>query len=865
MDLASDHIFWTDANGKFIYANRAACASLEYAADEISSMYVSDISPDFPPNFWPIHWQALKAAGSLFFEARQVTKSGRELLVEVSTNIIACDGIEYSCAIVRDISERKAKEQELREINQQIKTIFDTMQAGIIMVNPEGRITFANQRMAAMFGCTLDELLGSGYPEHVHPDQRNLGDERMRRLIAGEIDHVYNERHYLCADGSDFWGHLSGRRLEDADGNLIALLGVIADITDVKKVQYALQESESRYRNLVNSSFDVIFILDPSGTFRFVSPSWEEHFGYPPSEVVGKPFTPFVHQDDVKPCFDFLQQLLATGKPGTSPPYRVKCADGSWKLFIANGSCFIDAKEEALFHGIARDITEQQHLIDMLKASELKYRNLIDATTDAIFIVDMDGHFIDVNSAAYTRLGYTRDELLAIPLSQLDPPEFAATVPARLQTVREQGVSVFESAHLRQDGSIMPIEVNCRLHEYEGRQVYFSVIRDISERKQTEQLLRASEERFRKIIAQSPISMAVVSMDGTIEYINNCAVDTFGYQPEDIPHMSNWWLLAYPDAAYRDKVIARWMGLMEKAIAENRYIERSEYQVTCKNGALKTMLIFGVLVSDKVFVMFEDITERTLAEEKIQRLNSDLEKMVNERTAELLRSNRDLASFCYAISHELHAPVARLKGLSQALQEVWAENPADAEYCAKRIEVASSELQRVINSVLQLSRLAQSSFVPQSLDLSELVREIADSLVSEAPQRQVEVIIAADITACGDASLVRLCLENLVGNAFKYTSRQPLTRIEFGRDVASGAFFIRDNGIGFDMAHADNLFEPFIRLHREDEFAGSGIGLATVQRIIERHGGKIWADSSSGVGATFYFTLTPFDGERHDP
>jgi signal transduction histidine kinase len=325
-----------------------------------------------------------------------------------------------------------------------------------------------------------------------------------------------------------------------------------------------------------------------------------------------------------------------------------------------------------------------------------------------------------------------------------------------------------------------------------------------------------------------------------------------------------WWQKAYPDPAYRDKVTARWIGLLEQAIAASGYIERQEYQVTCKNGTLKTMLIFGVIITDKVFVMFEDITERKLATDEVHRLNSDLEKLVDERTGDLLRTNRDLSSFCYAISHELRAPVARLKGLSRALQEDWSENPADAKYCARRIEVASSELQSVINSVLQLSRLSQASFVPKPLNLSSIVREIANSLVSENPERRFEVIIAEAVTASGDPSLVRLCLENLLGNAFKYTARQSIARIEFGQDAASGGFFIRDNGIGFDMSHADNLFEPFIRLHPDEEFIGSGIGLATVQRIIERHGGRIWAESAPGEGATFYFTLSPLDGDSHD-
>ena len=507
--------------------------------------------------------------------------------------------------------------------------------------------------------------------------------------------------------------------------------------------------------------------------------------------------------------------------------------------------------------------------------------------------------------------------------------------------------------------------------------------------RENESRLRTSEDRFRKIIEHGPISMAIVAMDGTIEYINRRAVETFGYQNEDIPNMDRWWSVAYPDETYRAEVVAQWMSLFEKALVSAQEIERREYRVTCKSGTIKTMVIFGVLVADKCFVMFEDITERKMAEERLRasenryqifasnssdfvysctargmepfrikwlagaiepitgytieemlrksfwltivhpedkervgkflmelvpgeraatefriitkagdvrwihdsrycesrdedelfhygssqditarklaemeilRLNSNLEGLVAERTTELVRSNRDLASFCYAISHELRAPVARLKGLSQALQEELLENPAEAAHCAQRIMVASSQMQQVIDSVLQLSRLSQAAFVPQLLNVSAMVREVATNLVNETDEHKVVVVIAEDITTSGDSSLVRLCLENLLGNAMKYTVRQPVARIEFGRDAATGALFVRDNGIGFDMNHAENLFEPFNRLHSEKELAGSGIGLATVQRIIERHGGKIRAESVPGQGTTFFFTLSPVNG-----
>lgn len=252
-----------------------------------------------------------------------------------------------------------------------------------------------------------------------------------------------------------------------------------------------------------------------------------------------------------------------------------------------------------------------------------------------------------------------------------------------------------------------------------------------------------------------------------------------------------------------------------------------------------------------------DIRERIHYEEKLRELNAELELRIKDRTLELEISNRDLSSFCYAISHEMLAPVARLKGFSRILQEDLVESPDEALHCARRITAASNKLEQVVAAVLQLSRLAQTSFTPMPLNLSRMAREITAELEKDLDGRKVDVAIAEGITAIGDPQLMRLCLVNLLGNAMKYSALQETAKIEFGFDAAHGAFFVRDNGIGFDITFADRLFEPFIRLHTEEEFAGSGIGLATVQRIIERHGGRIWADAAPGKGATFFFTLEP--------
>jgi len=262
--------------------------------------------------------------------------------------------------VFTDVTEQKKLVTALEEHEAELRVLFESSHAGIILLDPSGTITMANQRMAEMFGCSMAELIGSTYASHVHHDQRASSEERLRRLIGGEVDRLGSERRYIRTDGSDFWGYLSARRHQDADGVLISLVGHISDITEIKQTEEALKSSEGKFRTLVECSTDVIFVLDDHGLFRFASPAWEHHFGFPVSDILGKEFAPFVHPDDVLPCFEHLQQVLTTGQSATSPPYRVKHADGSWRHFIANGTSFTDISGTIRYLGVARDITGQK-------------------------------------------------------------------------------------------------------------------------------------------------------------------------------------------------------------------------------------------------------------------------------------------------------------------------------------------------------------------------------------------------------------------------------------------------------------------------------------------------------------------------
>ncbi|HEX5476383.1 MAG TPA: ATP-binding protein, partial [Burkholderiales bacterium] len=244
--------------------------------------------------------------------------------------------------------------------------------------------------------------------------------------------------------------------------------------------------------------------------------------------------------------------------------------------------------------------------------------------------------------------------------------------------------------------------------------------------------------------------------------------------------------------------------------------------------------------------------------EEVLRLNAELERRVSERTSQLEYTNRELEAFCYSVSHDLRAPLRSIDGFSQALIEDFPTSvPQEARGYLQRIRAATQRMAQLIEDLLNLSRVSRAELQRQEVDVSALARQVLAELQQREPQRKVEASVWDDLRAQADPRLLRAALENLIGNAWKFTGAASSPKIEIGAlaDRGEATFFIRDNGAGFDMAYADKLFGAFQRLHSANEFSGTGIGLATVQRIVSRHGGRIWADAKPGKGAVFFFTL----------
>jgi PAS domain S-box-containing protein len=289
---------------------------------------------------------------------------------------------------------------------------------------------------------------------------------------------------------------------------------------------------------------------------------------------------------------------------------------------------------------------------------------------------------------------------------------------------------------------------------------------------------------------------------------------------------------------------------------------KEECEVTIlKEGTLPRIVQIEAMAAaseEEVFAAARDVTDHNRAEEQIKHLNEELERRVRERTVELEQRNRELEGFCHAISHEIRAPIARLEGFGTMLLEIAGESgDAQIVHCARRIGTASNRLRGVIDSLLTMNRVSRAEMHLQNLNLSDLAMQIVSELLKNCGKRSLHISIAPDVTATGDREMLEICMRNLLENAIKHSSKTPDASVEFGQRIIDGerVFFVKDNGIGFDAKFAANIFQPFSRMHNENEFEGMGIGLATVQLIIEKHKGGIWIEAKPGEGATFFFTL----------
>ena len=488
------------------------------------------------------------------------------------------------------------------------------------------------------------------------------------------------------------------------------------------------------------------------------------------------------------------------------------------------------------------------------------FAGFLEAAPDAMLIVDKGGIVVQVNSQTEKLFGFARNELLGKSVEALVPERYRGAHAGYRQAfstdprVRPIGFGAPLNG-LRKDGTEFPAEINLSPWETEDGTYAVAAIRDISERNRIEEIKREVDQTFRLLVGGVK-DYAIFRLDpnGIVSSWNAGAQRIKGYSSEDIigQHFSRFYL---------GEDIQK--GKPEEELRTARDEGRSEdegWRIRKDGSRFWANVVLTALYDPQGHLIgyakiTRDLTRRKCAEDHVLALNEELE----QRNAELTLVNRELESFSYSVSHDLRAPLRAIDGFSLALlEDCQTTLTADGISHLNRIRAAAARMAELIDGMLNLARTARCEMVREELDLSCMADAIVAQLRASDPTRQVTFTNTANLKVTGDRILLGVALQNLLGNAWKFTSKRPDAVVEFGVQTVRGrndVLVLRDNGAGFDMQYADKLFGVFQRLHDGREFPGNGVGLATVQRIIRRHGGSIWAESMVDRGAAFYFVL----------
>jgi PAS domain S-box-containing protein len=455
-------------------------------------------------------------------------------------------------------------------------------------------------------------------------------------------------------------------------------------------------------------------------------------------------------------------------------------------------------------------------------------------------------------------------------------PEWRETISRAFTDCAEKGIPYDEEMQIiTAQGRRVWVRTTAKaLRDKQGNIVKVQgAFQDISDRKHVEIELRNSETRFRLLAESAPVGIVISDDEQRTIYVSKRFVDIFGYTMDDIPSVDAWWPLAYPDEKQRETIKNQWNTTLEQSKKTDSDIAPFEFPVTCKDGTVRHIEFRLAYAGDLNFVIFIDVTERRMMDQELRRLKDHLEQEValktrelNDRVTELKKerhklklSNEELEAFAYSVSHDLRAPLRAIDGFSRFLMEDYADKLDDeGKRMIETIRQNTAGMDRLISDLLGLSRVSRVDMNPVPIkDMDAVARSMFHESATDEQKKTFELIVDPLPTVSCDLSLIKQVWQNLIGNALKYSARSSVKRIHIHgwEEGPQAVFCIRDQGAGFDERYAHKLFALFQRLHKDDEFEGSGAGLAIVQRIIARHGGRVWAEGTIDHGAAFYFSL----------
>ena len=931
-----DAIFVINTRGEYQTANPAAEKMTGYSVAELCTMTVDDLL--MPGAGLPAEERQRAWREGRTVETTLRHKDGHPIPVELSiTPLPVSDGEPLVVGIARDISAQKKAEERVRTLLNRVQKVLASTMDGAVLADWQGNILDVNPAYCDVLGYTRQELLEMNINDIeaiLSPAER----EARAQLLA-ETGKLKFETWHRHKDGTPIQFEASVSIIDTPVGPRVA--SFLRDITERKKAEAALRESEERFRQLAENIDAVFYMSDPEKSeLLYISPAYETIYGRPRQQLFENPraFVEAIHPDD-RPALIATFEAQARGEP-IEVEFRVVRPDGSIRHILSRAFPVFDA-EGKLYRtaGIAQDITERKTAEDELRALAARHELVLQATLDGYILADGQGQIVEVNPAYCKMSGYTRDELLGSNINaleaQLSPPE----IEARIREMMAAGALQFDTKHRRKDGSILPLEVSITIITLDGQPLVAAFVRDQTQRLEA---MKLRAQHIEESAAMNAVGRAV-STTLDLQQVAAAAIDsiaqTFGpdlvliFLRED----GNLRLLADgpPDgqyhhqatplhrigqclcgiSAYKGKAIystdihadirCTWeeckragmksfaalplisggdiIGVLGLASAEKRdFSERAEFLETIADtiaAGIQNALLYRQIqqyaaeLEDRVAERTAELADRAT---EMERLNQAMLAMLedlqaanqrSERVTEKLRAaNKELETFTHSVSHDLKAPLRGIDGYSRLLLEDYADRlDDDGRKFLHAIRGATRQMNQLIEDLLAYSRLERRATQLERVDLRELTTMVLHEFDDEIQAAGIKIENnVPDWTVSSDPIGMEMALRNYISNAIKFSqnSSNPTIKIS-GQQAGKGCIIsVKDNGIGFDMKFHDRIFGIFQRLHRSEDYPGTGVGLAIVHKAMERLGGRAWAESTPGQGATFYLEIPEVS---HDP